>query len=309
MSAVVAELVGLRKAYGERTVLSGVDLTVYEGECVGLLGPNGAGKTTTMKLITGQAHLDSGHIRVFGLDLPRFGREARARLGVVTQDDTLDEELNCIRNLTVQAQMFRLPGPESRRRAHELLAFVQLSDREQAKVTSLSGGMRQRLHIARALMNEPKLLLLDEPTTGLDPQARQNIWQKIRALKRQGTTILLTTHYMDEAEQLCDRLIILDRGEVISHGAPRELIEQTVGREVVEIRTPEGPNGLEGLAARLGRGSWELEVFSDTLFVFLRDDAALPEWLWNTSGLERVQRRATLEDVFLRRTGRELRDL
>jgi lipooligosaccharide transport system ATP-binding protein len=258
-----------------------------------------------MRLITGQAQPDAGSIAVLGLSLPEHSRTVRRRIGVVTQDDTLDEELNCFQNLSIQAHFFGLPGPEARRRAAALLEFVQLSDRGQARVTSLSGGMRQRLLIARALVNEPELLLLDEPTTGLDPQARQNVWQKVRALKRSGTTILLTTHYMDEAEQLCDRLVILDRGQVISRGAPSELITSQVGDEVLELRA----HGLTADWTRsLGIDHLDREIYSDTLYVFIRKGTAIPDAVFHAEGVELVHRRATLEDVFLRRTGRELRD-
>jgi len=301
----VLRLEGLQKAFGAHTVLSGFDLVVGRGECVGLLGPNGAGKTTTMKLITGQARLDGGRMTVLGHALPAESRAARSRMGVVTQDNTLDEELNCIRNLIIHAGFFGIPSATAHRRAESLLAFVDLQDKREAKVQNLSGGMRQRLLIARALINEPELLLLDEPTTGLDPQARQNVWQKIRDLKRRGTTVLLTTHYMDEAEQLCDRLVLLDRGQVLNRGRPAELIDEVVGREVVELRRS-GASAVE-LAESLPLEGLEHESFSDTLFVFLRAGQQLAP-LPPLDGLEHLHRRATLEDVFLRRTGRELRE-
>ncbi len=301
---VVARLRGLRKSYGDVEVLKGFSLDVRRGECVGLLGPNGAGKTTTMKLITGQARLDDGELDVFGLALPRSSRQVRERLGVVTQEDTLDEELDCRQNLTVYASFFGLSSEQVETRADQLLAFVQLADRKHARVTELSGGMRRRLLVARALINEPELVLLDEPTTGLDPQSRQNVWQKVRQLKRQGTTLILTTHYMDEAEQLCDRLVILDRGRTVAEGTPSELIRDIVGREVIELRADDRTPAE--IASRLDLGSLRSEPFSDTLYVFLSEDEHAPPSLWDIEGVESFHRRATLEDVFLRLTGREL---
>lgn len=304
MNDPIARLSGLYKHYGPLEVLSDFSLEVCRGECVGLLGPNGAGKTTTLKLITGQAEITAGEIEVFGYTLPAHYREVRARLGVVTQDDTLDEELNCFQNLTVFGSFFGVPGATARRRAEELLEFVHLSEKRTAGVKSLSGGMRQRLLIARSLINAPDLLILDEPTTGLDPQARQNIWQKLRALKRQGTTMLLTTHYMEEAEQLCDRLVILDLGKVVARGRPADLIQEVVGREVLELRHPIIlPSELAGSAEL---GELEREAIADTLYVFLREGDRVPEALLAHKDLELFHRRATLEDVFLRLTGREL---
>jgi lipooligosaccharide transport system ATP-binding protein len=302
----VVRLRGVRKRYGRQTVLHDLSLEVQRGECFGLLGPNGAGKTTTMKLLTGRATLAGGRLEVFGLSVAEASRAIRQRVGVVTQDDTLDEELNCIRNLIVHAGFFGIDRREARARAERLLDFVQLSDRADARVTTLSGGMRRRLLIARALINEPELVLLDEPTTGLDPQARQNLWQKIRQLEQRGATILLTTHYMDEAEQLCDRLVVLDHGRVVAEGRPRDLIREHVGREVIEIR---GPGGAElNRSDDLPLGELPRETHSGTLYVFLRDGEAAPPGLWSTEGIETLHRRATLEDVFLRLTGRDLRE-
>jgi lipooligosaccharide transport system ATP-binding protein len=302
----VVRLRGVRKRYGRQTVLHDLSLEVQRGECFGLLGPNGAGKTTTMKLLTGRATLAGGRLEVFGLSVAEASRAIRQRVGVVTQDDTLDEELNCIRNLIVHAGFFGIDRREARARAERLLDFVQLSDRADARVTTLSGGMRRRLLIARALINEPELVLLDEPTTGLDPQARQNLWQKIRQLEQRGATILLTTHYMDEAEQLCDRLVVLDHGRVVAEGRPRDLIREHVGREVIEIR---GPGGAElNRSDDLPLGELPRETHSGTLYVFLRDCEAAPPGLWSTEGIETLHRRATLEDVFLRLTGRDLRE-
>jgi lipooligosaccharide transport system ATP-binding protein len=294
------------KRYGSRTVLDGFDLRVEAGECFGLLGPNGAGKTTTMKLLTGQARLDGGRIQVLELSLPEASRQVRQRIGVVTQDDTLDEELNCFRNLTVHGGFFGLSSRLARHRAEALLDFVMLSDRKTERVTALSGGMRRRLLVARALVNDPELVLLDEPTTGLDPQARQNLWQRIRQLEQQGKTVILTTHYMDEAEQLCDRIVIVDHGRIVAEGSPSRLVETHVGREVIELRSTGASPEL--LASKLPLQSLSREPYSDTLYVFLNEGEAAPAELWQVPNVEALHRRATLEDVFLRLTGRELRD-
>jgi len=305
-SPPIVRLQNIRKRFGERVVLDGISLEVQAGECFGLLGPNGAGKTTTMKLLTGRATVDDGRLEVFGHSVADASRAIRQRVGVVTQDDTLDEELNCVRNLTVHAGFFGLRPRVARQRAEDLLDFVQLSDRRDAKVTTLSGGMRRRLLVARALINEPDLVLLDEPTTGLDPQARQNLWRKIRDLEAQGTTVLLTTHYMDEAEQLCHRLAVLDHGRVVAHGEPRQLIAGHVGHEVIEVR---GRDDLDPSARDdLPLGNLPREVHSGTLYVFLRAGESAPEALWRVPGIETRHRRATLEDVFLRLTGRDLRE-
>jgi lipooligosaccharide transport system ATP-binding protein len=230
------EAQGLTKRYGDFTAVDGIDFAVARGETFGFLGPNGAGKSSTMRMIGAVSPASGGTLRVLGRDPERDGSEIRQRLGVVPQEDNLDLELDVGENLLVYGRFFGLPRDEIRRRSDELLEFVQLTDRREARVDSLSGGMKRRLTIARALVNSPELMLLDEPTTGLDPQARHALWDRLYRLKQQGVTLVLTTHYMDEAEQLCDRLVIMDQAKIVAEGSPRDLIERFVEREVVELR-------------------------------------------------------------------------
>ena len=302
---------GLRKCFGEFTAVDGVDFDVAPGEAFGFLGPNGAGKTSTMRMIGCVSPVTAGTLTVFGLDPAHDGARIRSRLGVVPQADTLDNELSVLENLLVYGRYFGLPWSESRRRATELLDFVQLTDRAKDQVEPLSGGMKRRLVIARALINEPALLLLDEPTTGLDPQARHLLWDRLYRLKQRGVTLCLTTHYMDEAEQLCDRLVVMDKAKIVAGGSPRQLIEQYVTREVLELRFNRGEGEtddgahldgqLDGLADRI-------EQLPDRLLVYTADGdataaAAFERGLRPASVLVR---RSTLEDVFLRLTGRSL---
>jgi lipooligosaccharide transport system ATP-binding protein len=302
---------GLTKRFGSFTAVDGVDFDVAPGEAFGFLGPNGAGKTSTMRMIGTVSPVTAGTLTVFGLDPAQDGPQIRARLGVVPQADTLDNELSVLENLVIYGRYFGLSWTESRRRAVELLDFVQLTERSKDKVEPLSGGMKRRLVIARALINEPSLLLLDEPTTGLDPQARHLLWDRLYRLKQRGVTLCLTTHYMDEAEQLCDRLVVMDKARIVAEGSPRQLIEQFVTREVLELRfnRQEGDTDdsrfvdgqLEGLADRL-------EQLPDRLLVYTADGdataaAAFERGLRPASVLVR---RSTLEDVFLRLTGRSL---
>ncbi|WP_233451875.1 ABC transporter ATP-binding protein [Rubrobacter xylanophilus] len=297
---------GLTKSYDDFRAVKGVDFEVHEGECFGFLGPNGAGKTTTMKMIYGAAVPSGGHLEVAGLDVRRDIRAVKRRIGVVPQEDNLDEELEVLENLLVFGRYFDLPGKVIRRRAEELLAFVQLSERAGAKVEQLSGGMKRRLLIARALINEPELVVLDEPTTGLDPQARHLVWEKLRQLKAGGTTLVLTTHYMDEAAQLCDRLVIMDGGRIIAAGTPRELIEENTSPEVLEFRPP--PERLWELQELLKDEAEHVERSADLLLAYT-DDAGRLESRVRESGIpieNTLYRRASLEDVFLRLTGRRL---
>ena len=302
---------GLRKCFGEFTAVDGVDFDVAPGEAFGFLGPNGAGKTSTMRMIGCVSPVTAGTLTVFGLDPAHDGARIRSRLGVVPQADTLDNELSVLENLLGYGRYFGLPWSESRRRATELLDFVQLTDRAKDQVEPLSGGMKRRLVIARALINEPALLLLDEPTTGLDPQARHLLWDRLYRLKQRGVTLCLTTHYMDEAEQLCDRLVVMDKAKIVAGGSPRQLIEQYVTREVLELRFNRGEGEtddgahldgqLDGLADRI-------EQLPDRLLVYTADGdataaAAFERGLRPASVLVR---RSTLEDVFLRLTGRSL---
>jgi lipooligosaccharide transport system ATP-binding protein len=298
----------LFKRFGELVAVNGIDFDVARGEAFGFLGPNGAGKTSAMRMVASVSPITSGTLRIFGKDPARHGAEIRARLGVVPQADTLDLELTVRENLIIFARYFDLPWAEGRKRADELLEFVQLTERAKDKVDELSGGMKRRLTIARALINEPDLLLLDEPTTGLDPQARHLVWDRLYRLKQRGTTLVLTTHYMDEAEQLCDRLVVMDKGKIVAEGTPRELIDRYSTKEVLELRflAGEPPNiddRLDGLVERT-------EVLPDRVLLYTSDgDAAV-------AALHRLGvrpesslvRRGTLEDVFLRLTGRSLVD-
>ena len=299
------EAQGLTKRYGDFTAVDGIDFAVARGETFGFLGPNGAGKSSTMRMIGAVSPPSGGTLRVLGQDPERDGSEIRQRLGVVPQEDNLDLELDVGENLLVYGRFFGLPRDEIRRRSDELLEFVQLTDRREARVDSLSGGMKRRLTIARALVNSPELMLLDEPTTGLDPQARHALWDRLYRLKQQGVTLVLTTHYMDEAEQLCDRLVIMDQAKIVAEGSPRELIEQFVEREVVELRfgTQNGHPALDDLGDHV-------EVLQDRIVIGADDGDAVVDQV-HARGLHPetvLVRRSTLEDVFLRLTGRSLND-
>ncbi len=299
---------GLVKRFGDRVAVDGIDVEVRRGEAFGFLGPNGAGKSSTMRMIGCVSPPSGGELRVLGMDPVADGPKIRARLGVVPQEDTLDVELTVRENLLIYARYFGIRRREARPRADELLEFVQLSDRADDKVEPLSGGMKRRLTIARSLVNEPEIVLLDEPTTGLDPQARHLVWERLFRLKQRGTTLVLTTHYMDEAEQLCDRLVVMDAGKIVAAGSPRALIETYSTREVVELRF-----GIdEPLADYAGKldGIGRVEVLPDRLLVYVSDgDAAVAEIHRRdlTPGSVLV-RRSTLEDVFLHLTGRTLVD-
>ena len=296
---------GLRKLYGDFVAVDGIDFTVARGETFGFLGPNGAGKSSTMRMIGAVSPASSGTLRVLGRDPEREGPAIRERLGVVPQEDNLDLELDVGENLMVYGRFFGLGREEIRRRSDELLEFVQLTDRREARVDSLSGGMKRRLTIARALVNDPELMLLDEPTTGLDPQARHALWDRLYRLKQRGVTLVLTTHYMDEAEQLCDRLVIMDRARIVAEGSPRELISDFVEREVVELRfgSDNGRPPVDDLGDHV-------EVLQDRIVIGADDGDAVVDEI-HARGLEPetvLVRRSTLEDVFLRLTGRSLVD-
>ena len=303
--APLIEARDLTKRYGEFVAVDGIDFSVERGETFGFLGPNGAGKSSTMRMIGAVSPASGGTLRVLGRDPERDGPEIRSRLGVVPQDDNLDLELDVGENLHVYGRFFGLPRDEIRRRTDELLEFVHLADRRESRVDSLSGGMKRRLTIARALINEPELMLLDEPTTGLDPQARHALWDRLYRLKQRGVTLVLTTHYMDEAEQLCDRLVVMDRAKIVAEGSPRELIERYVEREVVELRFGDRNGGpsFDGLADHV-------EVLQDRVVIGTDDgDAVVDEVHARGLAPETVLvRRSTLEDVFLRLTGRRLID-
>jgi lipooligosaccharide transport system ATP-binding protein len=297
---------GLTKRFNNLIAVDAIDFEVDRGEAFGFLGPNGAGKTSTMRMIGCVSPPSAGTLRVLGLDPVADGPQIRARLGVVPQTDTLDRELRVEENLLTYARYFDMPRPLARQRTRELLEFVQLGDRAQSEVEPLSGGMKRRLSIARALINEPELLLMDEPTTGLDPQARHLVWDRLYRLKQRGVTIILTTHYMDEAEQLCDRLVVMDKARIVAEGSPRSLIEQYSSREVLELRFP--VDAAPSLDGKLDGVADRVEVLPDRVLVYTKDgDAAV------TALHERgvhpestLVRRSSLEDVFLRLTGRRL---
>ncbi|MBE3012787.1 ABC transporter ATP-binding protein [Microbispora sp. NEAU-D428] len=301
---------GLVKRFGEFTAVDGIDLEVAPGEAFGFLGPNGAGKSSTMRMIGCVSTPTAGELRILGMDAVHDGPRIRARLGVCPQLDNLDPDLTVRENLVTYARYFGLSRAESRRRADELLEFVQLGDRAGGKVEPLSGGMKRRLTIARAMVNEPDLVLLDEPTTGLDPQARHLLWERLFRLKQRGTTLVLTTHYMDEAEQLCDRLVVMDGGRIVAEGSPRSLIETYSTAEVVELRFPGMPEAGSRYAAALEGVGKRVDPLPDRVLVYVDDgDAALNEI--QRRGLEPssvLVRRSTLEDVFLHLTGRTLVD-
>ncbi|HSR45732.1 MAG TPA: ABC transporter ATP-binding protein [Acidimicrobiia bacterium] len=306
MSESLVTARGLTKRFDDLTAVDGVDFDIRRGEVFGFLGPNGAGKSSIMRMIGATSPITAGTLTVFGLDPRADGREIRGRLGVVPQENMLDEELRVRDNLYIYGRYFSLPRKLIRERIEDLLAFAHLEDKRTAKVEHLSGGMKRRLTIARALINEPELILLDEPTTGLDPQARHILWDRLYRLKQQGSTLIITTHYMDEAEQLCDRLVVMDQGRIVAEGSPRSLIEEHSHREVLELRFPVGMQEpallkLDGLAPRQ-------ETLADRVLLYVDDaDRALAEVSARELQIESaVVRRSTLEDVFLRLTGRSL---
>ncbi|MFU8850137.1 ABC transporter ATP-binding protein [Micromonospora sp. SL1-18] len=299
---------GLVKRFGDFTAVDGIDVEVRPGEAFGFLGPNGAGKSSTMRMIGCVSPPSDGELRILDLDPVRDGPAIRARLGVCPQLDSLDSELTVRENLTTYARYFGIPRRVARERAAELLDFVQLAERAESKVEPLSGGMKRRLTIARALVNNPAIVLLDEPTTGLDPQARHLVWERLFRLKQQGVTLVLTTHYMDEAEQLCDRLVVMDGGRIVAEGSPRALIEQHSTREVVELRF--AAESQEVFADKLSGLGERIEVLPDRILLYVADgDAAVAEV--TARGLVPASvlvRRSSLEDVFLHLTGRTLID-
>jgi lipooligosaccharide transport system ATP-binding protein len=296
----------LTKKYKEFAAVDGISFEVSPGESFGLLGPNGAGKSTTMRMVGAVSTRTSGDLRILGMDPDEHGPEIRSQLGVVPQADNLDAELRVRDNLIVYGRYFGIPRAVVARRADELLEFAQLADRAKSKVDDLSGGMKRRLTIARALVNEPKILLLDEPTTGLDPQARHILWDRLFRLKEQGTTLVLTTHYMDEAEQLCDRLVVVDKGTIMAEGSPAELIRLYSSREVLEVRFGSDRNAV--VAEQITGVGDRVEVLPDRILIYSADGEAVLAHL-QRQGLEPITslvRRSSLEDVFLRLTGRTL---
>jgi lipooligosaccharide transport system ATP-binding protein len=304
---------GLHKSFGDFEAVRGIDVEVRRGEAFGFLGPNGAGKSSTMRMIAAVSPVSAGSLRILGLDPAVDGPAIRARIGVCPQEDTLDTELTVRDNLYVYGRYFGLPRKEVRERVDELLEFVQLTEKAHAKVDDLSGGMKRRLTIARSLINRPEVLLLDEPTTGLDPQARHVVWDRLFRLKQQGVTLVLTTHYMDEAEQLCDRLVVMDKGLIVAEGSPLELIRNYSTREVAELRfapTHEHSGDLEAIAPKVEDLAERVEVLPDRLLLYSADGEETIAKV-HERGLDPVVslvRRSTLEDVFLRLTGRTLVD-
>jgi lipooligosaccharide transport system ATP-binding protein len=294
----------LSKRFGSTTVVSGLTFDIQAGECLGVIGPNGAGKTTTLRMCLGMVAPDSGSIEAFGMPIPECAREAKARIGVVTQFDSLDPDFSCAENLAVFGRYFGLGKAQIVPRIPQLLEFAALQAKANAKPGELSGGMKRRLSLARALVNDPDLLLLDEPTTGLDPQARHLMWERLKLLMQRGKSILLTTHFMDEAERLCDRLIVLDQGRKIAEGAPRQLIAEHLEPEVIEVYG----DGAEAVAQAHGRLASRVERSGDTVFFYLHDAKPLLEVLAQKPQLRSLHRPANLEDLFLKLTGRQIRD-
>lgn len=296
---------GLRKSYGGKEVVAGIDFELHRGECFGLLGPNGAGKTTTLRCCLGLTAPDAGTITLVGEPVPARAREARMKIGVVPQFDNLDPDFTAAENLLVYGRYFGMRDAQIRPRIPELLEFAGLRGKEKANIRTLSGGMKRRLTLARALVNDPELLVLDEPTTGLDPQARHLIWERLKRLLAQGKTILLTTHFMDEAERLCQRLAIMDDGKVIAVGPPRQLIREQIEAQVVEVYGEDAPGWAAREAPTFSR---RVEVSGETAFCYVDDALPLLGHLETLPSLRTLHRPANLEDVFLKLTGRELRD-
>jgi lipooligosaccharide transport system ATP-binding protein len=306
--APLIEAHGLVKRFGDFTAVDGIDVEVRRGEAFGFLGPNGAGKSSTMRMIAAVSPISGGELSILGMDPAEHGPAIRARLGVCPQEDTLDNELNVFDNLYIYGRYFGIPRREVHERAEELLDFVQLTEKRTAKVEDLSGGMKRRLTIARSLINRPDILLLDEPTTGLDPQARHVLWDRLFRLKQQGVTLVITTHYMDEAEQLTDRLVVMDKGVIAAEGSPLQLIREHSTREVAELRFPVGDH--DATAEKISDLGSRVEVLPDRILVYSDDGEQVLEEV-HDRGLRPVAtlvRRSTLEDVFLRLTGRTLVD-
>lgn len=307
-SSPLVEARGLTKKFGDFVAVDGIDFEITPGEAFGFLGPNGAGKTSTMKMITTVSPITAGKMNVFGMDPQVDGPAIRRRLGVVPQDNNLDEELTVAENLYIYGRYHDLSKAEIRSRSVDLLDFAQLTEKRDSKVEALSGGMKRRLIIARALINNPDLVILDEPTTGLDPQARHVLWDRLYRLKQEGATLIITTHYMDEAEQLCDRLVVMDQGKIVAEGSPSELIQRFSTREVVELRF--APGTIEEGVARLDGLAERSEALADRVLLYTDDADVLIDRI-HASGVvfdQRLTRRSTLEDVFLHLTGRRLID-
>ncbi len=295
----------LTKRFGNTTVVDDLSFELHAGECLGVIGPNGAGKTTTFRMCLGLSTADSGSISVFGMSMPEETLAIKSRLGVVSQFDSLDPDFSCSENLMVYGRYFGMSSADIRARIPSLLTFAALTHKADAKPGELSGGMKRRLSLARALINDPQLLLLDEPTTGLDPQARHLMWERLQQLLQQGKSILLTTHFMDEAERLCDRLLVLDHGRKIAEGKPRDLIQEHLEPDVVEVFGGD-PQHIASSAAR--SHAKRVEVSGDTVFFYTDTATPLLQALGATPGLRTMHRPANLEDLFLKLTGRQIRE-
>jgi lipooligosaccharide transport system ATP-binding protein len=307
---IVLSASDLTKRFGAFTAVDGISFDVSKGECFGFLGPNGAGKTTTMKMITNHLPVTEGSLSVLGMQVMANARKVKARIGVVPQENNLDTDLEVLENLIVYSRYHGIPSKVARERALELLDFVQLADHADSSIEQLSGGMQRRLLIARGLINQPEILILDEPTTGLDPQARHVIWHKLRQLQSQDVTLIITTHYMEEAQQLCDRLVIMDHGRILIEGSPADLIRKHAGSEVVEVRLREDEDReqcLDAIGGVIPEGT-EVECSADTLFLYSADTSKVITSLTLDTDRIVLHRPATLEDVFLRLTGRDLRE-
>ena len=304
MSEPIFRIAHLVKKFGDSTVVDDLSLTIQPGECLGVIGPNGAGKTTTIRMCLGQTAPDAGVIEAFGLPIPAQVREAKKRIGVVTQFDSLDPDFSCAENLRVYGRYFGLPIATIEARIPKLLEFSALQAKANVRPGELSGGMRRRLSLGRALINDPDLLLLDEPTTGLDPQARHLMWERLQNLLQQGKSILLTTHFMDEAERLCDRLLVLDHGRKIAEGTPRGLIAEHLESDVIEVYS-EGARQVAHTHAALAD---RVETSGETVFFYLRDPQPMLRRLSNNHQVRYLHRPANLEDLFLKLTGRQIRD-
>jgi lipooligosaccharide transport system ATP-binding protein len=298
----------LSKKFGDVIAVNEIDFTIYHGECFGFLGPNGAGKTSTIRMIYGFSPMSSGVLKVMGMDIKKSARKIKERIGVVSQENNLDTDLTLLENLMVYSRYFNIPRKEARKRSQELIEFMQLQDKIKSRVDDLSGGMKRRLVLARALINSPGLLLLDEPTTGLDPQARHLLWQRLRSLKTSGVSMVLNTHYMEEAAQLCDRIAVMDQGKIITTGQPREMVLEHVGAEVIELRA--APSLDQEIASTLEGLGLKTERFGDTFYIYLPAEKGLLKELTQRliplNHQEMIHRQATLEDLFLQLTGRDL---
>lgn len=294
------------KLYNGTTAVDGISFSISKGKCYGLLGPNGAGKTTTIKVISCFSPPTSGEVLVCGKDVKKYPREIKTLMGIVPQEENLDPDLNVLKNLLVYARYFEIPRQEAKNRAEELLDFFNLSEKKDSMIKTLSGGMKKRLLIARSLINNPEILILDEPTTGLDPQGRHMIWQKLRLLQKNGITMLLTTHYMEEASQICDEIAIMDKGKILMEGNPMKLVKEQIGKEVIELRI-DGKTENE-LIDKLNGFDFTYERVGDTLYIFLQDGRDILQFLISNNYSSMLHRPATLEDLFLKLTGRGLKE-